>query len=276
MLVLVRQYGQTSNNFFQHVFIDAFCKENNIKFYNKYIVKYEKDYPGLRSPRKNFFLNLIISISLLLNKFRIINVLTFNTFEDINKYQDLIIKNKRFQLCKGWFFFQPELLNKYRAYYQELFTPAIDQTFYANKYLGKNEPEMKFIGVHIRRGDYKYWHDGKYYYSDKEYIKIIKQLTSIINNECRIIIFTNDSNINVGLYKEMFNNIMFSNESVVVDHYLMSNCDYIIGPLSSFSMWASYIGNKPYYHITNLNKIISLDDFRICCSLSQNKIDYEL
>ena len=41
----------------------------------------------------------------------------------------------------------------------------------------------------------------------------------------------------------------------------MSMCDYLIGPPSTFTSWASFIGNVPTYHIKNKYKKIELSDF---------------
>lgn len=45
------------------------------------------------------------------------------------------------------------------------------------------------------------------------------------------------------------------------DHSLMSMCDYLIGPPSTFTSWSSFIGNVPTYHIKDKYKKIELSDF---------------
>ena len=47
------------------------------------------------------------------------------------------------------------------------------------------------------------------------------------------------------------------------DLYCLSCCDYIVGPPSTFSLWASFLKNVPLYHIRDLKKQIRIKDFVI-------------
>lgn len=62
MVILTAPSGQTSNRFFQHIHLDAFCRENGIKFYNPYMSDYINDYPNLKPLYSNKYLNLIIRL----------------------------------------------------------------------------------------------------------------------------------------------------------------------------------------------------------------------
>lgn len=101
------------------------------------------------------------------------------------------------------------------------------------------------VGVHVRRGDYKEFAGGRYYYEDEVYERnkaaIVRQLS--------------------GLGKSI-RFIMFPLVSAVEDQWLMSQCDYLMGPPSTFSMWASFMGRVPLAQITDCNQTISLSDFK--------------
>ena len=58
--------------------------------------------------------------------------------------------------------------------------------------------------------------------------------------------------------------VSFSDRDARSDHYLMSRCDYIVGPPSTFSMWASYIGKAKYCHIRSGTDAITADSFTVC------------
>jgi hypothetical protein len=51
--------------------------------------------------------------------------------------------------------------------------------------------------------------------------------------------------------------------SPVQDLYALSECDYIIGPLSTFSQWASFYGNKPLHQLFGEQDFIMLSDFKV-------------
>lgn len=44
-------------------------------------------------------------------------------------------------------------------------------------------------------------------------------------------------------------NVFISNEEWYVDHHIMTVCDYLIGPPSTFTLWAGYIGHAKVIHI---------------------------
>ena len=58
-----------------------------------------------------------------------------------------------------------------------------------------------------------------------------------------------------------------STDHPVEDMYAMAGCDYIVGPLSTYSMWASFYGRVPLCHlhrpdqpITSLNEFVVFED----------------
>ena len=259
MVVLTAPFGQTSNRFFQHIHIDSFCRDNGINFYNKFLADLYQEYPSLKIKTANKIFNYII---------RYIVKLKFNNFEFSNEmqvdYYKLLILKSRILFCTGWYFRSFETTKKYRSFYQKLFTPNLDQLFLNTLWLEKTNVHEKIVGVHIRRGDYELFNDGLYFYTDLTYIDKVKQMASLLDNNCRFIIFTNEEKLAISNFTAQFDNIRLSKNTVVIDHYLMSKCDYIIGPPSTFSLWASYIGETFFYHIKQENDYIKLDDFKVC------------
>ncbi|WP_169730557.1 alpha-1,2-fucosyltransferase [Xylanibacter oryzae] len=117
------------------------------------------------------------------------------------------------------------------------------------------------LGVHIRRGDYKYYLDGRYYYSVEEYIDYMRRLIFLFpQKRVSFFISTNEKNIEIPSDVNFFIN---NNATVVDDLYCLSLCDYIVGPPSSFSRFSSYIGQVPIHQIKNMNEEISIGDFFI-------------
>ena len=51
--------------------------------------------------------------------------------------------------------------------------------------------------------------------------------------------------------------------SAVGDLCALAKCDYIIGPLSTFSMWASFYGHKPLFIIRDDKARIERNEFRV-------------
>lgn len=116
------------------------------------------------------------------------------------------------------------------------------------------------IGIHVRRGDYKEWQNGKFYYEVSEYMDFIRKLNDNTSRKvCFYISATNRAELSGLSDNEFFNN----NNSVVDDLYGLSLCDYIAGPPSSFSRFASFLGQVPLYTIKNISNIPDLKDFQV-------------
>jgi hypothetical protein len=165
----------------------------------------------------------------------------------------------------GWDFRVHDLTKKFQNYFIEKY--SIDKSLLVGIELAVSIPEWKLdhnivIGLHIRRGDYKTWQNGRYFYSDSVYEHYANLLRDIIAAEgwqAKIVVFSNEAtSIGERLDCELSKNEWH------IDHYLMSQCDLLIGPPSTFTLWASYIGKTRYYHIENPLSQISLSDFRYC------------
>jgi hypothetical protein len=265
MVILTSPAGQISNRFFQHINFDSFCRENEIEFYNSFLSGVYKDYPNLKPKKERKLLGLLMRT---LYRFRLNKLIEFHFKDETQNdtYRSALLKSK-ILFCAGWYFRSEETTLKYRGLYQYLFDPNINKSALKEKWLKRSNNTEKIIGVHIRRGDYKKFAGGKYYYHDSVYINMMRQLKLALDSESRYIIFSNDPNLDAEEYNKVFKNVSVSANSVVVDHFLMSQCDYIIGPPSTFSLWASYIGETFYYHIKDENDNITMDKFKICIGL---------
>lgn len=258
MVLLTAPYEQRSNQFFQHIHLDSFCRENHIPFYNDYLSKYYEDYPNLKSQCEKRLLKYILKAYFKLK----LNSYEFDGKLSNEKYKSVILKAK-ILYCHGWYFRSYETTGKYRSLYQHLLDPAVNKRQLDQEWLQKSNDHEKVIGIHIRREDYKTWQNGIYFYEDDVYLQKINEISELLNHNCKFILFTNDSQLKVANYSGI-SKLAVSNNDVISDHYLMSKCNYIIGPPSTFSLWASYIGETLFYHIYDPKDRIEINQFKIC------------
>ena len=178
----------------------------------------------------------------------------------------VIIKSFNIQFIKGWYFTRyPHLLEKYRSYFQKKY--ALPRSVYKNNPIYKRIQSIDIntyavVGIHIRRGDYKLYLDGKFYYTDDVYLKKMEEVETELerkyNKKVFFIIFSNE-NISI---KPLQNRIISKN-TWYIDQFLMMCCDYVIGPPSSFTGWATYLGEVPLYYIDDPTKRLYLENFSI-------------
>lgn len=259
MITLVELFEQTSNNFIQHIHLDAFCRHHGIPFSSPKLSKYYRTYPNLAKAgygSSPLYMHLRRKLT-----FR--SVVRFDEAGRQDDYNRLLLQGGDI-FCKGWNFRSPdEIISRYLPVYQELFRPGFDTSGLDQHFLQRPNGEV-LIGVHIRRGDYKTWFGGIFYYDDAVYIDKVRQLVSQLDRPAKILLFTNDPALDLFVYRKAFKNVLLSGHSVAADHYLMSKCDYILGPYSTFSMWASFIGETRMLHIRNEDHMINPGDFHIC------------
>jgi len=179
----------------------------------------------------------------------------------------VIIKSFNIQFIKGWYFTRyPHVLEKYRPYFQKKY--ALPQYVYKDNPIYKKIKSLDtnkyaIVGIHIRRGDYKLFFDGKFYYTDDVYLKKMEEvkieLERKYNKKAFFIIFSNE-NTSISPLQ----NRIISKNTWYIDQFLMMCCDYLIGPPSTFTLWASYLGKVPLFHIEDQKCNIDINNFKIC------------
>ena len=118
------------------------------------------------------------------------------------------------------------------------------------------------IGIHIRHGDYKDFHGGRYFYTLDEYHQFMLRLKQLYSDK-RVSFFISsnvefpvDSFVGCKCYR-----FEKENSADILDLYTLSLCDRILGPWSSYSRWASFIGEVPLCYIKNKEQDFTDDSF---------------
>ena len=134
-------------------------------------------------------------------------------------------------------------------------TYPIDQLFNSIK-----SPGHIIVGIHLRRGDYKSWFGGKYYFEDDVYSQYMQQIVHLYPEKNVSFYFSTNEKLHDSLFRK-YDIIEKPLNSAPADLYALSQCDLIIGPPSTFSRWASFIGNVPLCIIYNANMVLTSKHF---------------
>ena len=118
------------------------------------------------------------------------------------------------------------------------------------------------VGVHVRRGDYRTWNEGRFYYSDEEYLRFLSDMSKSMERPiCFFIVSDETMDLRAfearGLDVHLFKGVDYREDLV-----MLTLCDYVLGPLSTFSWWAAYYGGAKYYAIRDRKTEITEDLFR--------------
>ena len=89
--------------------------------------------------------------------------------------------------------------------------------------------------------------------------------SQITDRNVRFLICSNEDGIDKELLKMVSDTNIFSIENTngITDLYALSKCDYIIGVPSSYSQWASFMGDVPLYLIQMRRCLILMSFIRL-------------
>jgi hypothetical protein len=279
MIIIAYKPGQLANRLFLFAKFLAYASKHRVFLINPSFDDYALYFKttsrqfvpaskGATGYASIIFIKIIYSItffcSRLLHKFQI-NLSFLNvTYLDWDDRYDLDTDTK---LCRsgihfiqGWEFQAQRLLNDYQKSIRLFFQPndTLDQqieSFYNGL---KNQGHL--VGVHIRHGDYEQFMNGKYFYETEDYKNLMKCFCNEHPN-ATFLISTNNRTISSQQFEGL--NVRFAPGHELVDLYLLAKCNYIMGPPSTYSLWASFIGNVPLYQVRDAKRVFSAQDFKM-------------
>ena len=173
-------------------------------------------------------------------------------------------------VVSGWHARWYDLFLKYRDEITDLFTLESQYTDPVKAKMQKVEQgstgSIVRLGVHIRRGDYRIFHDGKYLYDDEVYQRHIRRFMMLHPGKAiHVYIATNDPEVKESSYQEQCPgaHVHCLGGSSPEDLFMLSECDYLIGPPSTYSLVAAMYRDIPLYRMDETDEgMMTLESFR--------------
>ena len=162
-------------------------------------------------------------------------------------------------LASNWNYRDANALNKCEDDIRVFFKPLhVEQAENILKEL-KGAGEV-LVGVHVRRTDYKTFLWGRYFYEDDVYCREMRNAQSLLaeKGNVRFVVFS-DERLDESHFSGM--PCLFVHGSAVEDQWMMSQCDYLMGPPSTFSAWASFMGRVPLARMWDKDYELKPEDF---------------
>lgn len=260
-MIFVKGYGQMCNNILQYAHAYAWGRENGIRVV---AMRFAYKYRYFEICKSEYHTWLVYLFAKTLIKLKLMKCLWLQEPEYNESETVPQLKNSNLIAIDGWSFRFPELFLKYKKEINDLFTIKPEITEKVDKWIAARPVTDLYLGLHIRRGDYANWMGGKYFFNDDVYINTIRQFISFFpGKRVTIFICTNDCKLDVNYYKRSLNleTIYLSAGNAAEDLYLLSQCDYLIGVKSTFSLMASFYRDTPLYWIMDKDKALQLQDF---------------
>ena len=249
-MIFARDKSQMCNNLLQYGHVYAWGREHGRKVISmRFSYKYQY-FHICHTPLTGFGWYLVAKY---LAVVRLLPTASFK-YRDCDKeaLERKMLKHRHI-VVSGWFVRYYDLFLKYRDEIVDLFTLDEQYTTPVKEKMQEAEKLSTLrLGVHIRRGDYAQWRDGQFFYDDDVYAQHINRFQEWYPDKTlHVYLSTNDPAVT----KESFQKkcplaqIHYLQGSAPEDLFMLSECDYLIGPPSTFSLVAAMYRDIPLYRM---------------------------
>lgn len=259
-MLFVRDKGRMCNNILQYGHVYAWGREHGRKTMS---MRFAYKYPYFHicdTAWHNFLTYVFAKYGA---KTGLLPVISFNEDDvDIAAGESQMIA-KRYAVVEGWYARWYDLFLKYKDEILSLFAFRQDVENHAQQVIASTEGMVR-LGMHIRRGDYQRWYGGRFFYSDEQYVSVIRQFCSLFpGQQIAVYICGNDPQLNRDYYQQQLPacQLFFPDGNPGEDLCVLSHCDYLIGAPSTFSLVASMYHDAPLYWIEDITRRFTLQDF---------------
>lgn len=117
------------------------------------------------------------------------------------------------------------------------------------------------IGIHVRLGDYRTYDNGKYCYSLLQYAAVMKNISTLFPDKKVCFLICSNESLDTTSFKDI--SFIIGPNHIIEDMYCLTKCDYITGPPSTYTMWASFYGEVPLHMLIDIEQEITVASFSV-------------
>ena len=304
-MVFAHDKGRLCNNVLQYAHVYAWGREHgrstmSMRFAYKY-----RYFHLCHTRRHNIFAYVWAKYA---SQWGLLPVARFEQEKDDYSGEEALMLRRKNIVVEGWYARWPDLFVKYKQEIVSLF--AFDERVKVRPdRLMASLPACDLrLGVHVRRGDYRTFHGGRFFYTDEQYIALVRQFLALHpGRRVQVFVCGNERSLDRSAYREALtadgqanrdtatatngqanrdaatatdkqNNrdaatvtdVSFPCGNPGEDLYLLSQCDFLIGPPSTFSLVASMYRDVPLCWVKDIACPLAADSFERFDTLFRN------
>jgi hypothetical protein len=149
-------------------------------------------------------------------------------------------------ILRGFYCIHDDALTLYGDQMRAFFAlvPEMDRTVAECLASPRGEAEI-VVGVHLRIGDYRDFLGGILHYRVDEFRELMNRIRGLFpKRRVAFLVCTNEPAL---LEEVAIDGVHRGPGGSVTDLYALASCDYIFGPPSTYSAWASFYGRVPRF-----------------------------
>lgn len=175
---------------------------------------------------------------------------------------DPAVQSARALWVRGWLYRDHAGVLQHRAAIRQFFSPLPDIADQVAKLAESTHRDgATVVGIHIRRGDLILREGGRYYYEDDVYKRFMHAITDALPGRRIRFLVASNAPINQAAFPGL--DVVQTPGTVAGDLYSLATADYLVGPPSTFTIWASYYGNVPMRFLLTHDQPIKLKEFKV-------------
>ena len=280
-MIFARDKSQMCNNLLQYAHVYAWGREHGRKVISmRFSYKY-RYFRICHTPLTGFGWYLLAKYAAALH---LLPTASFKRRDCDRAALERKMLRHRHIVVSGWFARWYDLFLKYRPEIVDLFTldaqytepvkikmQAVEASLEQSSHL----PLLR-LGVHIRRGDYAQWRDGQYFFDDDTYARHINRFADQ-HSGCAVHVYlsTNDATVSASRFQQLCPGVYVHllGGSAPEDLFMLSECDYLIGAPSTFSLVAAMYHDVPLYRMDTADeRVMTPESFRPFAYWFQNMV----
>lgn len=278
MIVIVDKVGQLGNRLFHFAHFIAFAETYGVRVANpgfddfaRYFPVFSDDvlcrFPTVRSPipvtERTSRLAFSVFERVARSPRRLVPVVSLGPGEtcDLRSASFRRQAERPLLLVSGWQFRDSESFSEHAELLRRLFTPSGRHRAAADRVVLAARRGDVLVGVHIRHQDYATYAGGRHFHPLDAYARMMDRLGALFDGrDVRLLVCSDDPANPAALAGGQ---VTPGPGHLVEDLYALAQCDYIVGPPSTYSAWASFYGKVPLLHFEDPDGELSLSSFRV-------------
>ncbi|HEY5792208.1 MAG TPA: hypothetical protein VIS74_02855 [Chthoniobacterales bacterium] len=165
------------------------------------------------------------------------------------------LRQSRCLLVQGWKFRDDAHLKTQHGVIRDYFTPRSAIRARVREIIERARAGVDvLIGVHVRQGDYRAWQGGRFYFDTPLYAAWMRAAAALFPGARVGFLICSNAAQDPAAFAGL--RVSFGSGVVVEDLYALAECDRLMGPPSTFSLWASYYGRVPLHMLTRADQAI--------------------
>lgn len=270
-MIFARDKSQMCNNLLQFAHVYAWAREHNRSVMS---MRFSYKYPYFKITHSKYASFPMYLFAKYMAALKLLPTASFKHDDcDYDALEQMMLRHKNI-VVSGWFVRYYDLFLKYRSEICDIFSineSICDPVREQMQECEEDGDNILRLGVHIRRGDYAKWKGGIYCYSDERYAKFISAFARLFpQKDIHVYLSTNDPAVTEEKYAALTSadskedlQIHNLHGSAAGDLFMLSECDYVIGPPSTFSLVGTMYRDIPLCRMDTAEpETLTVENFR--------------